>query len=53
VHPVDGGFGVARRLHREDVVVLVLEIAGLVRPQTSECGDDSKATVETVPKSAT
>src|SRR5215475_2286217 len=29
VHPVDGRCGVARRLHREDVAVLVLEVAGL------------------------
>jgi len=40
VHPVDGYLGVARRLYREDVVVLVLEVAGLVRPQTSERGRD-------------
>ena len=42
MHPVDGRPGVARRLHREDVVVLVLEVAGLVRPQTSERGRDRR-----------
>src|SRR5580704_17544303 len=36
VHPVYGRLGVARRFHREDVAVLVLEVAGLVRPQASE-----------------
>jgi hypothetical protein len=36
MHPVDGRLCVARRLHREDVVVLVLEVAGLMRPQTGE-----------------
>ena len=36
VHPVDGRLGLARRLDREDVVVLVLEVAGLVRPQPGE-----------------
>ena len=25
------------RFHREDVVVLVLEVAGLIRPRTGEC----------------
>jgi hypothetical protein len=41
-------------LHREVVVVLVLEVAGLVRPQTGQRvrnGDDSRPTVETVLKS--
>src|SRR6202020_1751108 len=38
VHPVDGRLGVARRLHREDVVVLILEVTGLVSPQTRERG---------------
>src|SRR5437867_9129044 len=42
MHPVDGRLGVARRLHRKDVVVLVLEVAGLVRPQTSERGRDRR-----------
>src|SRR5690348_9676820 len=36
VYPVDGRLGVTGRLHREDVVVLVLEVAGLVCPQSSE-----------------
>src|SRR5947209_6841087 len=40
VHPVDGRLGVARWLHREDMVVPVLEVAGLVRPQASERGCD-------------
>ena len=40
--PVDGRLGVARRVHREDVVVLVLEVACLVRPQTSERGRDRR-----------
>jgi hypothetical protein len=42
VHPVDGRLGAARRLHREDVVVLVLEVASLVRLQTSERGRDRR-----------
>src|SRR5882762_6289737 len=42
VHPVDRRLGVARGLYREDVVVLVLEVARLVRPQTSERGRDGR-----------
>ena len=42
MHPVHGRRGDARGLHREDVVVLVLEVAGLVRPQTSERGRDRR-----------
>jgi hypothetical protein len=42
VHPVDRRLGAARRLHREDVVVLVLGVAGLVRPQTSERARDRR-----------
>ena len=42
VHPVDGRLGLARRLDREVVVVLVLEVAGLVGPQTSERGRDRR-----------
>ena len=30
--------GLARRLHREDVVVLVLEVAGLIGPQAGQRG---------------
>src|SRR5260221_7186317 len=40
VHPVDGRLGFARRLYREDVVVLVLEVTGLVRSQTGKRGCD-------------
>src|SRR6266566_2670869 len=36
VYPVDGCLVVSGRLHREDVVILVLEVAGLIRSQTSE-----------------
>src|SRR5207245_9064851 len=38
VHPVDRLLGLGSRFDREDVVVLVLEVASLVRPQSSECG---------------
>ena len=38
VHPVDGLLGLGGRFDREDVVVLVLEVASLVRPQASQCG---------------
>ena len=36
VHVLDGGGGLGRRLHGEGVVVLVLVVAGLVRPQAGE-----------------
>src|SRR6266536_3772961 len=36
VHPFDGLLGLGGRFDREDVVVLVLEVASLVRPQASE-----------------
>jgi hypothetical protein len=54
VHPADGSLGVARRLHREDAVVLVLEVAGSFarRPASAAAtGEDSRPTVETVLKS--
>ena len=54
VHPVDGLLGFGGRFDREDVVVLVLEVAGLVarRPASAVAtGDDSRPTVETLTKS--
>jgi hypothetical protein len=42
VDPVDDRLGVARRLHCEDVVPLVLDESGLVRPQTSGRGRDRR-----------
>src|SRR5207245_10777904 len=38
VHPVDGLLGLGGRFDREDVVVLVLEVASLVGPQAGEGG---------------
>ena len=37
VDPVDRLLRLGRRFDREDVVVFVLEVASLVRPQTGEC----------------
>jgi hypothetical protein len=42
VHPVDGRRGVARGLDREDMAVLVPEVAGLIGPQTGERGRDRR-----------
>src|SRR3981081_1422718 len=38
VQPVDGVLGLGGRFDREDVVVLVLEVTSLVRPQSSQRG---------------